>query len=191
MFAYQYCLVMSEPSLSPDTQSKFSLDRLPRTPEGRFFGLFIALAILSWSIGLTSFQLNELKIKREIAAAQKIEEEAKAERLKVLNIEFTSTKYNGYSALPGGKFKVKFDSDGQCKGSRPCATPTILSKFDCESVELNFHFTKSSGEIVSKVSVTEEYVSSLDPFTFYFESTNSKSVDYVDLITATCNGESY
>ena len=182
---------MTEPSLTPDTKSKFSLDRLPRTPEGRFFGVFIALAVLSWSIGFTSFQLNELKIKREIAAAQKAEEEAKAERLKALNIDFTSSKYSGYIALPGGKFKYKFDANGDCKGSRPCATPIILSKFDCESVELNFQFTKASGDIVSKVSLTEEYVSSLDPFTLYFESTNNKSVDYVDLVTAKCNGESY
>ncbi len=182
---------MSDPILSPDTKSKNFLEKLPRSPEGRFFGMFIALAIISWTIGLASFQINELKIKREIAAAQKAEEEAKAERLRALNIEFTDSKYSDYIALPGAKFKYKFDSSKDCRGSRPCAWPTILSKFDCESVELNFQFTKSSGEIVSKVSLTEEYVSSLDPFTLYLESTNSKSVDYVDLITATCSGESY
>jgi hypothetical protein len=182
---------MTEPSLTPDTKPRFSLDRSPRTTEGRFFGLFIALAVLSWSIGFTSFQLNELKIKREIAAAQKAEEEAKAERLKALNIDFTSSKYGGYTALPGGKFKYKFETNKNCKSSRPCATPTILSKFGCESVKLNFRFTKASGDIVSEVSLTEEYVSSLDPFTLYFESTNNKSVDYVEFVTATCNGESY
>lgn len=182
---------MTDPSLIPETKSKSSLERLPRTPEGRFFGLFIALAVLSWSIGLTSFQLNELKIKREIAAAQKAEEEAKAEILKALNIEFTSSKYSGFTDLAGGKFKYKFDANGDCKSSRPCGVPTILSKFNCESIELNFQFTKLSGEIVSKVRLTEEYVASLDPFTLYVESTNNKSVDYVDLITATCTGESY
>jgi hypothetical protein len=182
---------MSDPILNPNTKSKNFLEKLPRSPEGRFFGIFIALATISWSIGLASFQINELKIKREIAAAQKAEEEAKAERLKALNIEFTNSKYSEYIALPGAKFKYKFDSKRDCKGSRACAWPIILSKFDCDLVELNFQFTKSSGEVVSKVSLTEEYVSSLDPFTLYIESTNSKDVDYVDLITATCNGESY
>jgi hypothetical protein len=182
---------MTEPNLVPDAKQRFPFDRIPRSAEGRFFALFISLAVLSWSAGIASFQLNEMRIEREIAAAQKAEAEAKAERLKSLNIEFGSSKYSKFTDLLGGKFKYKFDTTGSCKGSRACAELTIVSKFDCVSADLNFQFTLKSGEIVSKVNLREEFVSSLTPFDLYFESTNSKKVDYVELVSASCNGESF
>lgn len=185
---------VSEPSVNPDVKSRSFLERLPRTPEGRFFGAFLGLAILSWSIGLASLEYDEFKIKREIAAVQKAEEAAKAERLDDLNKEFSSLKYSlyeNYSVTSVGDFKYKFDSKGSCRGSRPCASTVIISKFSCDSAEFKFQFTRASGEVVSEVRITEEYVSSLDPINLYFESTNDKKTDYVDLVSATCEGASY
>lgn len=185
---------MLEPSVNPDVTSRPFIERLPRTPEGRFFGAFLGLAILSWSIGLTSLQYDEFKIKREIAAVQKAEEAAKAARLDALNKEFSSLKYSfyeNYRVTSGGDFKFAFDSKGNCRGSRSCAFPVIISKFSCDSAEFKFQFTKASGDVVSEVTITEEYVSSLDPINLYIESKSDKKTDYVDLVSAICEGSSY
>ena len=182
---------MSETNETPQKSPKFSLDKLPRTSEGRFFSLFIALAVLRWSIGITSFQMNELKVKREIAAAKKAEDDAKALRLKALNVAYTNSKFNGFEYHSGGDFRYKFDTKSNCKGSRSCAFPIILSKYNCDSVDLTFTFTKASGDIVSTVNTSESYVSSLSLMELYIESSNNKDIDYVNFVSATCNGKSY
>ena len=182
---------MSETNETPQKSPKFSFDKLPRTSEGRFFSLFISLAVLSWSIGIASFQMNELKVKREIAAAKKAEDDEKAVRLKALNIAYTDSKYADFEYLKGGYFRYKYDTKSNCKGSRACAFPIILSKYNCDSVDLKFTFTKASGEIVSTVNTSESYVSSLSLMELYIESSNNKDTDYIDFVSATCNGESY
>lgn len=182
---------MTETNETPQKSPKFSLDKLPRTSEGRFFSLFIALAVLSWSIGIASFQINELKVKREIAAAKKAEDDAKALRFKDLSKQFSSSKYNDFEYHTDGNFRYKYDTKSNCKGSRDCAFPIILSKFNCESVDLTFTFTKASGDIVSTVNTSESYVSSLSLMELYIESNNNKDTDYVNLVSATCNGKSY
>jgi len=178
-------------------QTPFSNDSNFRTEpkvtssnEGRFFIVFLSVAVIGWFLGFGSFQLNEMKIKNEIKAAEVRAQEEKAERLDALTSEFLSSKYSKFENT-SGDFRYYFVTGSDCKTSRSCALPVFLSKYNCESVDFEFKFTKKSGDIVSTVFVTEKFVNSLDPFEVYFDSTNDKSTDYVDLVSATCNGESY
>jgi hypothetical protein len=180
---------MSEQTTFSEEQSDSFVRKVVSSPEGRFFTVFVAVAVLGWIMGMGSFQMNEIKIKNEIAAAERLAEEEEAARLSTLNDEFSSAKYSKYK-YSLGDFKYYF-ADGKCKTKRSCAAPVVLSKYNCESVDFEFTFTKKSGEIVSTVNWTEAYVSSLSPIELDIESTNDKSTDYVDLTKATCNGESF
>ena len=131
-----------------------------------------------------------MQIKSEIAAAQQIEDEKAAERLADLTTEFSSSKYSKYD-YTYEDFKYYFNTKANCKTSRECAFPVVLSKYNCDSVDFEFTFTLKSDEVVSTVRVTEDYVTSLTPINLYIELPNNKSTDYVNLISATCNGESY
>ena len=181
---------MSEQTTFSEEQSDSFVRKVVSSPEGRFFTVFVAVAVLGWIMGIGSFQMNEIKIKNEIAAAERLAEEEEAARLSTLNEEFSNSKYKKY-ANRKGDFKYYFNSKSNCKTQRSCAYPVILSKYNCESVDFEFTFTKESGEIVSTVNLTEDYVSSLSPIKLYLDSTNNKSTDYVDLTKATCNGESF
>jgi hypothetical protein len=181
---------MSEQTTFSEEQSDSFVRKVVSSPEGRFFTVFVAIAVLGWIMGMGSFQMNEIKIKNEIAAAERLAEEEEAARLSTLNDEFSSSKYSKYENSLGD-FKYYFNSKSNCKTQRSCAYPVVLSKYSCESVDFEFTFTKKSGEMVSTVNLTEAYVSSLSPIKLYIDSTNDKSTDYVDLTKATCNGESF
>jgi hypothetical protein len=181
---------MSDETTFYEVQPDPLLRKFVRTPEGQFFIVFVTVAVLGWIFGMGSFQLNELRIKNEIAAAQKLAEEQEVARLDALNVEFSSSKYSKYE-YTSGDFKLYYNTQSNCKTQRSCAYPVVLSKYNCESVDFQFTFTKESGDVVSTVNLTESYVSSLTPFKLYVESTNDKSTDYVNLISATCNGESF
>jgi hypothetical protein len=181
---------MSDETTFSDVQSDSLMKKILSTPEGRFFSIFVAVAVFGWVVGMGSFQMNEMKIKNEIAAAERLAEEEEAARLTTLNEAFSSSEYSEFE-YSIGDFKYYFDTDSLCETQRSCAYPVVLSKYNCESVDFEFTFTKESGEVVSTVNLTETYVSSLIPVDLYFDSTNSKSTDYVNLVSATCNGESF
>ena len=181
---------MSDETTFSDVQSDSFMKKILSTSEGRFFSIFVAVAVFGWVVGMGSFQMNEMKIKNEIAAAERLAEEEEAARLTTLNDEFSSSKYLKYD-YTSGDFKYYYNTSGECKTLTPCGTPIILSKYNCESVDFVFTFTKKSGEVVSTVNLTETYVSSLSPFELYVESTNDKSIDFLNLVSATCNGESF
>jgi hypothetical protein len=181
---------MSEQTTFSDEQSDSFARKVISSPEGRFFTVFVAVAVFGWVVGMGSFQMNELKIKNEIAAAERLAEEEEAARLTTLNEAFSSSEYSKYD-YSSGDFKYYYDLSGNCETSKPCATPVILSKYNCESADFEFTFTKKSGEVVSTVNLTETFVSSLSPFDLYVESTNNTRIDYVNLVSATCNGESF
>ena len=181
---------MSEQTTFSEGQSESFVRKIVSSPGGRFFTAFVVVALLGWTLGMGSYQMNENKIRNEIAAAERLAEEKEAARLTTLNEEFSSSKYSKYD-YTSGDFKYYYDLAGKCKTQRPCGTPIILSKYNCESVDFEFTFTKESGEVVSTVNLTETFVSSLSPFELYVESTNDKNIDYINLISATCNGESF
>jgi hypothetical protein len=181
---------MSDETTFSDVQSDSLVKKILSTPEGRFFSIFVAVAVFGWVVGMGSFQMNEMKIKNEIAAAERLAEEEEAARLTTLNEAFSSSEYSKYD-YSSGDFKYYYDLSGNCKTSKPCGTPVILSKYNCESADFEFTFTKKSGEVISTVYLTETFVSSLSPFDLYVESTNNKRIDYINLVSATCNGESF
>ena len=181
---------MSEQTTFSEEQSESFVRKIVSSPEGRFFTAFVVVALLGWTLGMSSYQMNENKIRNEIAAAERLAEEEEAARLTTLNENFASSEYSEFE-YSIGDFKYYFDTDSLCETQRSCAYPVVLSKYNCESVDFEFTFTKKSGEVVSRVNLTETYVSSLIPFDLYFDSTNNKSTDYVNLIQATCNGESF
>ena len=181
---------MSEQTTFSEEQSESFVRKIVSSPEGRFFTAFVVVALLGWTLGMGSYQMNENKIRNEIAAAERLAEEEEAARLTTLNENFASSEYSEFE-YSIGDFKYYFDTDSLCETQRSCAYPVVLSKYNCESVDFEFTFTKESGEVVSTVNLTETYVSSLIPVDLYFDSTNNKSTDYVNLISATCNGESF
>ena len=181
---------MSEQTTFSEGQSESFVRKIVSSPEGRFFSAFVVVALLGWTLGMGSYQMNENKIRNEIAAAERLAEEEEAARLTTLNEKFESSEYSKFE-YSTGDFKYYFDTVSLCKTQKSCAYPVILSKYNCESVDFEFTFTKESGEVVSTVNLTETYVSSLIPVDLYFDSTNNKSTDYVNLISATCNGESF
>ena len=181
---------MSDETTFSDVQSDSFMKKILSTPEGRFFSIFVAVAVFGWVVGMGSFQMNELKIKNEIAAAERLVEEEEAARLTTLNEEFSSSKYSKYD-YSSGDFKYYYDLSGNCETQRACGTPVILSKYNCESADFEFTFTKKSGEVVSTVNLTETFVSSLSPFDLYVESSNDNKIDFINLVSATSNGESF
>jgi hypothetical protein len=185
---------MSEQNPISENQFKIIYQKIIRTSESRFFSVFIGLAILSWSIGIVNFQINEIQEKRAIEAAQKAEETANAQELKDLRIAFFGSEYADFDSpieFPAGEFRWKVNTKSNCEGSRECAYPVVLSLYNCDSANFKFTFTKESGEIVSSVNVTENFVSSLTPLNLYIESNVSSKSDFVNFTQATCNGKSY
>lgn len=185
---------MSEENPIFEKRFKLFYERMLRTSESRFLSIFIGLAILSWSAGIASSQINEIQVKRDIESAKKAEEAANSKALNELKVAFFDSRYADFDLpieFPAGEFRWKVNTKSNCKGSRECAYPIVLSLYNCDTAKFKFTFTKESGEIVSSVNVTENFVFSLVPINLYIESSVNATSDYVNFTQATCNGKTY
>ena len=117
---------MSDETTFSDVQSDSLMKKILSTPEGRFFSIFVAVAVVGWVVGMGSFQMNEMKIKNEIAAAEQLAEEEEAARLTALNEKFSSSEYSEFE-YSIGDFKYYFDTDSLCATLRSSASPVVLS----------------------------------------------------------------
>ena len=162
------------------------------SPEKYFFTIFLAIAVIGWSAGIGALQLNEYKINREIARAIQAENYAKSLRLEAINTAWTEFNFKDwyFSNTSGEYFRWNTFDRGTCRGSKDCFSPTIMSKFDCDSVIVNWEFTKND-LVLSQGRASKEFVSSMVPFSLYIESTSTKSAEFVDITSFECIGKSY
>ena len=174
------------------SENKFALlfRSVTSSPEKKFFTLFIALSIISWSAGIASLQVHEAQVKREAAAVKLAEEKAKKDRLTKLDSLWAKSKYANWNVYEYG-INYKFDSTKQCQGSRSCAYGTFVSKFNCDMFVVTLNFVSTSGGTLSSVTKSEPLVSSIEPVSLYFESTKSGAIKYVDFGSIKCEGQNY
>jgi len=83
------------------SENKFALlfRNITSSPEKKFFTLFIALSIISWSAGIASLQVHEAQVKREAAAVKLAEEKAKKDRLTKLDSLWAKSKYKSWQSF--------------------------------------------------------------------------------------------
>lgn len=175
-------------------KSKVNLEfkKLLLSPEKKFFAVFLVLALISWSSGVGALQLDQYKMNREIALAIQAENVAKNLRLEAITTAWTKFNFKDwyFSNTSGEYFRWNNFDRGTCKGSKDCFIPTIISKFDCDSVIINWEFTKDDS-VFSQGGASKEFVSSMIPFSLYIESASSKSAEFVDITSFKCIGKSY
>lgn len=159
----------------------------------RFFKTFLTIALVMWTAGIAVAVTEEVRVKREIAAAKKAEKEAKQARLVELNEAWQTsinTKYRNWESNKFEDFMYDWNTKGRCKSQRTCAEPIIVSKFNCDQMTLYLEWTRN-GEIVEVSSAsTETVVYSLEEYKIYVE-TEQKNIQSVDVVNLYCKGKSY
>lgn len=153
----------------------------------RFFITFLTTALLMWTAGIALVVIEEARVKREIAAAKKAEEEARQARLAKLNEAWETSKYKSWDSL--GDFKYDFNIEGKCKSEKECAEPIIVSKFDCDQMTLTLEWLRND-EVVDTSKVTKTEIYSLEEIKIYLE-TDVKNIEFVNIRNLQCIGPSY
>jgi hypothetical protein len=70
----------------------------------KLLSVFLIFALIGWLAGMTSLQLHEASLKREIAAAKIAEEKAQAEKLVILNQKWSASKFAKWESFGNFSF---------------------------------------------------------------------------------------